>query len=106
MKVVIINILVLIFCLQTVPLFAQDQIVAADIKSVGDRSWRRQGLMNGNLIATVYFNTGQVSKDKVFPQLEWPAGSGHIYMDTVVPFVSAEATDVNGNIIPSVRDQL
>ncbi len=99
MKVVITGMLVLIFSLQTVPLLAQEQFVAADIKSVGDRSWRRQGIMNGNLIATVYFNTGQVSKDKVFPQLEWPTGSGHIYMDTVVPFVAAEATDVNGNII-------
>jgi len=80
-------------------LFAQEQFVPADIDSVGNRSWRRQGIMNGNLIGTVYFNTGQVSKDKVFPQLEWPVGSGHIYMDTVVPFVAAEATDVNGNII-------
>ena len=81
------------------PLFAQEQFVPADIDSVGDRNWRRQGIMNGNLIGTVYFNTGQVSKDKVFPQLEWPVGSGNIYMDTVVPFVAAEATDVNNNII-------
>ncbi|MFQ5708096.1 MAG: hypothetical protein ACE5HO_11630 [bacterium] len=78
---------------------AQKQFVPADIKATGVRKWRRMGVMNGNLIGTIYFNTGQVSKDKVFPQLEWPVGSGHIYMDTVVPFVAAEATDVNGNII-------
>ena len=80
-------------------LIAQEEFVPADIDSVGNRSWRRQGTMNGNLIGTVYFNTGQVSKDGVFPQLEWPVGSGHIYMDTVVPFVAAEATDVNGQLI-------
>lgn len=80
-------------------LYAQEQFVPADIKAVGDRSWRRMGVMNGNLIGTVFFNTGQVSKDRVFPQLEWPVGSGHIYMDTVVPFVAAQAVDVNGNII-------
>jgi len=85
------------------PIFAQEQFVPADIEATGVRIWRRQGLMNGNLLGTVYFNTGQVSKDKVFPQLEWPVGSGHIYMDTVVPFVAAEATDVNGNTIHPVE---
>ncbi|RMH78873.1 MAG: hypothetical protein D6681_19675 [Calditrichaeota bacterium] len=78
---------------------AQEQFIPADIDSVGDRAWRRQGVMNGNLLGTVYFNTGQVSKDRLFPQLEWPVGSGHIYMDTVVPFVAAQAHDVHGNLI-------
>ncbi|MCK4560658.1 MAG: hypothetical protein KAV45_12810 [Calditrichia bacterium] len=88
----------LLFLLGTLG-FAQEQFTPADIDAVGDRSWRRMGVLNGNLIGTVYFNTGQVSKDKVFPQLEWPVGSGHIYMDTVVPLVAAEARDVNGNLI-------
>lgn len=79
--------------------FGQMQFTPADSTAVGDRSWRRLGVLNGNLIGTVYFNTGQVSKDGVFPQLEWPVGSGHIYMDTVVPLVAAEAVDVNGNTI-------
>ena len=74
-------------------LHAQEPFIPADIKATGDRSWRKQGFMNGNLLATVYFNTGQVSKDRVFPQLEWPVGSGHVYMDTVVPLVAAEAID-------------
>ena len=80
-------------------LHAQEQFIPADIKTTGDRTWRKQGFMNGNLLATVYFNTGQVSKDRVFPQLEWPVGSGHVYMDTVVPLVAAEAVDASGNII-------
>ena len=78
--------------------FAQQQFTPADIDAVGDRSWRRMGVLNGNLVGTVYFNTGQVSKDNVFPQLEWPVGSGHIYMDTVIPLVAAEARDVNDNL--------
>jgi hypothetical protein len=90
---------VVIFLHSFLNLFAQEQFVPADIDSVGDRSWRKMGVMNGNLLGTIYFNTGQVSKDKVFPQLEWPIGSGHIYMDTVVPLVAAEASDVSGNII-------
>jgi hypothetical protein len=95
---------ILLFCLFTSALLVgQDQFVPADIDAVGDRSWRRLGVLNGNLIGTVYYNTGQVSKDKVFPQLEWPVGSGHIYMDTVVPIAAAEATDANGQIIHPVQ---
>jgi len=90
---------VLFFILLFSVSYAQTQYIPADINSTGDRSWRRMGIMNGNLISTVYFNTGQVSKDKTFPQLEWPTGSGHIYMDTVVPFVAAEAKDVAGRTI-------
>jgi len=83
----------------SVLLFSQEQFIPADIHAVGDRSWRRIGVMNGNMLGTIYFNTGQVSRDKVMPQLEWPVGSGHIYMDTVIPIVAAEATDVKGNTI-------
>lgn len=75
------------------PLFAQQQFVPADIKSVGDRSWRRHGIMNGNLIQAAYFNASLING------LEWPTGSTHVYMDDLVPIVSAEAVDVNGNII-------
>ena len=79
--------------------FGQTQFIPADIKVEGDRSWRRMGVMNGNMLGTIYFNTGQVSKDNVMPQLEWPVGSGHIYMDTVVPIVAAETEDADGNSI-------
>ena len=76
-----------------IPVFAQGQFVPADIKSVGDRSWRRHGIMNGNLIQAAYFNASLING------LEWPTGSTHVYMDDLVPIVSAEAVDVNGNII-------
>jgi len=69
---------------------AQDQFVPADIDSVGDRSWRRHGILNGNLTTVAYFNNSHV--DGLF----WPTGSGHTYMDDLVPFVSVEAVDVNG----------
>ncbi|MCK4560652.1 MAG: hypothetical protein KAV45_12780, partial [Calditrichia bacterium] len=73
--------------------FAQEQFIPADIDAVGDRSWRRAGILNGNLITVTYFNTSLV--DGLF----WPTGSGNAYMDDLVPFVSAEAVDVNGNLI-------
>ncbi len=95
--------LLIIFIVQSLSLFAQDQYVPADIHAVGDRNWRRMGIMNGNMVGTVYFNTGQVSKDKTMPQLEWPVGSGHIYMDTVIPIVAAETVDANGSIIHPVE---
>ena len=94
---------IILMCITVNYPFPQEQYIPADIEATGDRSWRRLGVMNGNLIGTVYYNTGQVSKDGIFPQLEWPVGSGHIYMDTVVPLVAAEATDVGGNIIHPVE---
>lgn len=73
--------------------FAQDTFVPADIKARGDRSWRRHGILNGNLIEVSYFNTSHING------LQWPTGSGHVYMDDLVPFVSVEAVDVSGRII-------
>ena len=74
-------------------LIAQEQYIPADIKVTGERSWRRWGVMNGNLLRVTYFNTSHVNG------LWWPSGSGHTYMDDMVPFVSAEAKDVSGNTV-------
>jgi hypothetical protein len=79
------------------PIFAQEQFVPADIEAVGDRGWRKLGLMNGNLIASTYVNTSQIAKGHI--GLQWPTGSGHEYMDDLIPFVCAEAVDVNGDTI-------
>ncbi|RMH78874.1 MAG: hypothetical protein D6681_19680 [Calditrichaeota bacterium] len=75
------------------PLLGQDEFIPADINARGDRSWRRHGFMTGNLITVAYFNTSHVNG------LFWPTGSGHVYMDDLVPFVSVSARDVNGNLI-------
>ena len=74
-------------------LYAQEQFVPADINARGDRSWRRHGIMTGNLITVTYFNTSHV--DGLF----WPTGSGHVYMDDLVPFAQVSAVDINGNLI-------
>jgi hypothetical protein len=83
----------IIMVLSMMTIFGQEQFVPADIEVVGDRSWRRAGILNGNLITVSYFNTSHV--DGLF----WPTGSRHTYMDDLVPFVSAEAIDVKGNLI-------
>jgi hypothetical protein len=77
--------------------FPQEQFIPVDIKSTGDRGWRKLGLMNGNLISSTYVNTSQVAKGHI--GLQWPTGSGHEYMDDLIPIVCAEAVDVNGNVI-------
>ena len=74
-------------------LIAQEVFIPADIDVVGDRSWRRHGIMTGNLVQAFYFNTSHIDG------IKWPVGSGHEYMDDLVPFAAAEAIDVHGNVI-------
>ena len=51
----------------------------------GDVAFRRMGTHNGNLIATIFFNQGDISGWHGWgyppPRIEWPKGSGHEYGD-------------------------
>jgi hypothetical protein len=60
--------------------------------SKGDYSYRRQGIMDGNLVRTIYYNNGEVAQWPYAPSLEWPKGSGHQYLDGVCVLVSAQIT--------------
>jgi len=71
----------------------------ADIDARGNREWRRRGIMNGNLVRTIYFNHAQVANWPDQPSGEWPKGSGHSYLDGVASWVAAEVVDVNGRTI-------
>ena len=68
----------------------------------GDVTFRRMGTHNGNLIATIYFNQGDISGWSGWgyppPRVEWPKGSGHEYGDENSILVVAEVIDTTGTI--------
>jgi hypothetical protein len=58
----------------------------------GDILYRKQGIMDGNLVRTIYYNTGEVAQWPYAPSGEWPKGSGHQYLDGVTVLIAAEVT--------------
>ncbi len=58
----------------------------------GDYQYRRQGIMDGNQVRTLYYNNGEVAKYQAKPSLEWPKGSGHQYLDGVSVLIAAQIT--------------
>ncbi|MCH7576096.1 MAG: hypothetical protein IIA59_13375, partial [Candidatus Marinimicrobia bacterium] len=65
----------------------------------GDPAWKKQGVMDGNLVRTIFLNHGEVALWPIQPSGEWPKGSGHSYLDGVAPWVAAEVVDIHGNTI-------
>ncbi len=97
MKVKVSGILIIfsVFLSQYATAFSQDQ--------KGDVTFRRMGVHTGNLIATIYFNQGDISGWAGWgyppPRIEWPKGSGHEYGDENSILVIAEVIDTLGNIL-------
>ncbi len=58
----------------------------------GNYANRRMGTMVGNRINTIFFNYGEIGYWEDFPTVEWPAGSGHNYLDGYTFMVAAEVT--------------
>jgi hypothetical protein len=65
----------------------------------GNRKFRKDGIHNGNLVETLFYNFGEVGWWGRQPSGVWPKGSGHGYMDGITPVVVAEVKDAGGNII-------
>lgn len=69
----------------------------------GDVTYRRMGVHNGNLVATIYFNQGDISGWAGWgyppPRIEWPKGSGHEYGDENSLLVIAEVYDTLGVLL-------
>lgn len=65
----------------------------------GDPIWKKQGIMDGNLVRTIFSNHGEVALWPLQPSCEWPKGSGHSYIDGVAPWVAAEVVDTAGDTI-------
>ncbi|HLP16895.1 MAG TPA: hypothetical protein VK470_11585 [Bacteroidota bacterium] len=63
----------------------------------GDYQYRRQGIMDGNQVRTMYYNNGEVAQWPYAPSLEWPKESGHQYLDGVCVLISAQITAPGNN---------
>ena len=70
-------------------------------KHKGDHNETRKGVMDGNLVSTVYYNFGEVADWQNEPSRSgvWPKGTNHTYVDGVAIIVQAEATDPQGRKI-------
>ncbi len=71
----------------------------------GDTRLRRQGIMDGNLVRTIFINWGEIAHWPDSPSGEWPKGSGHQYVDGVALVVQARTIDEDGNVIYPMETQ-
>jgi hypothetical protein len=69
----------------------------------GNIQYRRQGVMDGNLTRTIYFNTSEVAQYPYQPSGEWPKGSGHSYLDGVTILVGARVHLPGGRVISPIE---
>lgn len=66
----------------------------------GNIQYRREGIMDGNQIRTLFYNNGEVGQWPYQPSGEWPKGTGHSYLDGVAVLIASEVTAPgNGQII-------
>jgi len=97
------NILIIIFFLINAGIiFPQidPQIQKYRNEPYGDKTYRKKGIMDGNLIRTIFRNDGQVGSWPDRPSGEWPKGTGHNYIDGVTPLISsAVIAPGNGQLI-------
>lgn len=70
----------------------------------GHREWRRRGLMNGNLVHTLFWNYCEVGSYPDDPSGCWPSPERH-YLDDITLIVSVETTNRNGEIIHPMETQ-
>ena len=70
-------------------------------KNKGNVGEIRHGIMDGNLVATVYYNFGEVADWQNWPTISgvWPKGTNHTYVDGVAVIVQAETQDAAGTLI-------
>ncbi|MEG8946381.1 hypothetical protein [Rosettibacter firmus] len=97
------NILIIVFFLFNAGIiFPQidPQILKYRNEPYGDKTYRKKGIMDGNLIRTIFRNDGQVGSWPDRPSGEWPKGTGHNYIDGVTPLISsAVIAPGNGQLI-------
>lgn len=89
-----------IFCVSFLLAQVPEKIQRYRDDQKGDIRYRRQGVMDGNLVRTIYYNTGEVCQWPFAPSLEWPKGSGHQNLDGYTFMVGASVkAPGNGQII-------
>jgi hypothetical protein len=56
----------------------------------GNALYKKKGIMDGNLVRTMYFNQAEVGHWPDQPSGEWPKGTGHSYLDGVCLLVGTK----------------
>lgn len=69
----------------------------------GNAQFKKKGIMDGNLVRTMYFNQGEVGRWPDQPSGEWPKGTGHSYLDGVSVLVGAEVVAANGDTLHPIE---
>ncbi|MDP3831287.1 MAG: hypothetical protein Q8Q47_08450, partial [Ignavibacteriaceae bacterium] len=96
------NILVLLILISSINLFPQTdpKIIKYRNDPYGDIQYRREGVMDGNQIRTLFYNNGEVGQWPYQPSGEWPKGTGQSYLDGVALLISTEITAPgNGQVV-------
>jgi len=85
----------ILFCLGST--FAQ-YTVPKDLR--GSRQYRKEGLHNGNMVETIFYNFGEVAWWGRQPSGVWPRGArNHSYMDGITPLVVTQVINSSGDTI-------
>jgi hypothetical protein len=98
------KIIILFIFISAASLFAQvdSQIEAYRNDPYGDIQNRREGLMDGNQIRTLFYNNGEVGQWPFSPSGEWPRGTGHNYLDGVAVLIATEL-ETEGGIVHTLE---
>ncbi len=75
------------------------QITGYRDDSKGDIQNRREGVMDGNQVRTLFYNNGEVGQWPYQPSGEWPKGTGHSYLDGVAVLIASEIKTPGNNQI-------
>lgn len=67
---------------------------------------RREGIMDGNKIRTLFYNYGSIGRPNTEPSIEWPRESTHGYAYEFGPLIGAEVVDVHGDTIAIFSDAM
>ncbi|MFA4907808.1 MAG: hypothetical protein WC602_06050, partial [archaeon] len=70
----------------------------------GNQLYRRRGLMNGNLVSTLFWNYCEVGDYPDEPSGCWPSAERH-YLDDITLIVSVETQNSNGETIHPMETQ-
>ncbi len=71
-------------------------------KNKGNYQYTKMGMMDGNLVQTVFYNFGEIADWQNQPTLSgvWPKGTNHTYVDGVAIIVQAEVKKDNNVFHP------
>ncbi len=77
--------------------------------SLGNYRYRREGIMVGNRINTLYYNYGEIGYWEFAPSVEWPAGTGNNNLDGTAVLIAARVTTPSGQritpLVSAYREQ-